>query len=198
MRGEGARRCEAGGGAGRGCGAGVRGGCGLTGSHGQRTMRPCTCTSQHPRRGRASRGCHSKGTEQGLSDCREAWRLRARRGLRGACWACWACGAVRRLERVLGSSRPRKSQSATPVARRRVSSEGGMGRAWPWRWRRQRGAARVRVRAKAAPMTTGVLALKTMKVSTLQYCSVLMLANIHARKATDTQKKLWCSTRAHE
>ena len=105
---------------------------------------------------------------------------------------------MRRLERVLGSSRPRKSQSATPVARRRVSSEGGMGRAWPWRWRRQRGAARVRVRAKAAPMTTGVLALKTMKVSTLQYCSVLMLANIHARKATDTQKKLWCSTRAHE
>ena len=73
-----------------------------------------------------------------------------------------------------------------------------MGRARPWRGRRQRGAVRVRVRAKAAPMTTGVLALKTMKVSTLQYCSVLMLANIHARKATDTQKKLWCSTRAHE
>ena len=92
MRCEGARRCEAGGGAGRGCEAGVRGGCGLTGSHGQRTMRPCTCTSQHPRRGRVSRGCHSKGTEQGLSDCREAWRLRARRGLRGACGACGYAG----------------------------------------------------------------------------------------------------------
>ena len=50
----------------------------------------------------------------------------------------------------------------------------------------------------AAPMTTGVLALKTMNVSTLQYCSVLMFVNIHARKATDTQKKLWCSAGTHE
>ena len=51
---------------------------------------------------------------------------------------------------------------------------------------------------ETAPMTTGVLALKTMNVSTLQYCSVLMFVNIHARKATDTQKKLWCSAGAHE
>ena len=56
----------------------------------------------------------------------------------------------------------------------------------------------VRFRVEAAPMTTGVLALKTMNVSTLQYCSVLMFVNIHARKATDTQKKLWCSAGAHE
>ena len=60
------------------------------------------------------------------------------------------------------------------------------------------GTVRVRVRVEAAPMTTGVLALKTMNVSTLQYCSVLMFVNIHARKATDTQKKLWCSAGAHE
>ena len=60
------------------------------------------------------------------------------------------------------------------------------------------GTVRVRVRVEAAPMTTGVLALKTMNVSTLQYCSVLMFVNIHARKATDTQKKLWCSAGTHE
>ena len=162
-------------------------------------MRRCTCMRQHPPRGRASRDCHSKGTEQGLSDCREAWRLRAGRGACGgvrgcagrrSAWiVCWA---------ALGQGRaspPRLERGGELAAR---AGRGGAGRAWPWRWRRQRGGVRVRARFKAAPMTTGVLALKTMNVSTLQYCSVLMLANIHARKATDTQKKLWCSTRAHD
>ena len=77
------------------------------------------------------------------------------------------------------------------------SRPGAWQRAWPWGRRRQRGRSGFEF-GLAAPMTTGVLALKTMNVSTLQYCSVLMFVNIHARKATDTQKKLWCSAGTHE
>jgi len=41
----------------------------------------------------------------------------------------------------------------------------------------------------AIEMMTGVAARKTMKVSTLAYCSVLILANIEARNATATGVK---------
>ena len=137
-------------------------------------------------------------------------RAGAQRLPKGVQAACSARGraahgarGVRRLERVLGSSRPRKSQSATPAARRRFGRENKAGRmpvaeGMAVGSEVAEGTVRFRVRVEAAPMTTGVLALKTMNVSTLQYCSVLMFVNIHARKATDTQKKLWCSAGAHE
>ena len=73
--------------------------------------------------------------------------MRSARGGEEKHWQELAC-----LERMLGNSRPKNIQSATP-------------------------------------MKTGVAARKTMNVSTLQNCSVLMLAKMHARKATETGKK---------
>ena len=52
-------------------------------------------------------------------------------------------------------------------------------------------------RGAGLPMMTGVEARNKMKVSTLQYCSVLMFVKMQPRKAHDTKKKLWHGRRGH-